>query len=344
LDPSFYGLVAFGQNTAVHSIMEEDIGGPQYWMREVVSGQPTLLWAGALRDNPNAHCGIRRARTATGFSESMETMYMAVVDEVGGSSGMTCNELAALMQSIGAHSALNQDGGGSSTMFVKGQGVVSSPSDGSQRSVVTHWGVQAEGIGPPDHCVSRELLSILDGVKRHITSPQVLADWKLEGRDYIYFPQDWVDAYQQQDAFPSEPRLLQAPGESAIYLVDGAFKRHVPSPRAMAAWRFSFADVIQDQAGELDTLVQGPPLLGTPMTIKGDGPEVYIVDHPRGDIPDQPDDEQPDTDPSDPDGSPDDPEAASAGCTVGGPGESAPSLFLLLIIFIGCTTKIWRYS
>lgn len=336
VDPNFYGFVAFGANMAMHSIMEDDGGGPEFWMREVVSGQPTLLWDGQLRNNPNSHCGVRRARTATGFSQDMETMYLAVVDERNGSTGMTCNEMAALMQSIGAHSALNQDGGGSSTMFIKGQGVVNSPSDGSQRSLVNHWGVQAEGSGPPAHCVSREVPTILEGVKRHVPNPTEFANWRLDGADIMQYGQEWVDAFAEEPPFPSEPRLLIAPGDIKVYLVDGAFKRHVPSPRAMAAWRFSFAEVQEDTSGELDALVEGPPLLETPVTIRGDGPAVYFIDHPAADLPDPGEDPGSDPDPGEEPGSGNgDPsneesEELAGGCAVGSSPSSAAGLLLLI--------------
>ena len=130
--------------------MEDDLGGPHFWMQDVVSGQPTLVWEGQLRDNPNAHCGVRRARTAVGFDEGRTKMILAVVQEIAGSQGMTCNQMATLMQSLGCHSALNQDGGGSSTMWLTGRGVVNAPSDGRQRSLVNHWGVIASGEGPLD--------------------------------------------------------------------------------------------------------------------------------------------------------------------------------------------------
>ena len=40
--------------------------------------------------------------------------------------GMTCTELAELMKELGAHDALNFDGGGSSTMYFMGR-VVNNP-------------------------------------------------------------------------------------------------------------------------------------------------------------------------------------------------------------------------
>ena len=51
-----------------------------------------------------------------------------------GAAGMTLPRFAEFMASLGLTSAMNLDGGGSSTMVIKG-GVVNSPSDGFERSV-----------------------------------------------------------------------------------------------------------------------------------------------------------------------------------------------------------------
>ncbi len=50
------------------------------------------------------------------------------------STGLTLSELAATMQKLGAVSAMNLDGGGSTTMAVRGR-IVNRPSDGAERSV-----------------------------------------------------------------------------------------------------------------------------------------------------------------------------------------------------------------
>ena len=60
---------------------------------------------------------------------------------------MTIDQLAVLMSSFGIERAMNLDGGGSTTMWVKGQGVVNVPSDGVQRVVANHLGVFATGKG-----------------------------------------------------------------------------------------------------------------------------------------------------------------------------------------------------
>jgi MYXO-CTERM domain-containing protein len=65
---------------------------------------------------------------------------------------MTCKELATLMEGLGAHDALNFDGGGSTTMWIKGKGVVNHPSDGAQRVVANHLAIHAHGSGTPGSC------------------------------------------------------------------------------------------------------------------------------------------------------------------------------------------------
>jgi exopolysaccharide biosynthesis protein len=50
------------------------------------------------------------------------------------SSGMTLTELADFMKSLGCESALNLDGGGSTTMVIRNR-AVNRPSDGQERNI-----------------------------------------------------------------------------------------------------------------------------------------------------------------------------------------------------------------
>jgi len=52
--------------------------------------------------------------------------------------GMTLYQFAKYMRSLGAVYAMNLDGGGSATMWIKGMGVVSDPSDSSGERPVTN--------------------------------------------------------------------------------------------------------------------------------------------------------------------------------------------------------------
>ena len=78
----------------------------------------------------------RHPRTAIGYSITGDTLIFCVVDGRSGvSDGVTTKELAQIMQSAGAYTAVNMDGGGSSCMYIDSYGPVNVPSDGSERAV-----------------------------------------------------------------------------------------------------------------------------------------------------------------------------------------------------------------
>jgi hypothetical protein len=102
---------------------------------ELIAGFPALLkdgdWVGDLEGEARpAFALARHPRTALGLDPEGRRLWIVVVDgrREGVSEGMTLPELANLLQSLGARAALNLDGGGSSTMVVKGR-VASRPSD-----------------------------------------------------------------------------------------------------------------------------------------------------------------------------------------------------------------------
>ncbi|HEX5059094.1 MAG TPA: phosphodiester glycosidase family protein [Kofleriaceae bacterium] len=132
----------------------EATGGVEPWAREVVSGHPTLLVAGAPRNNNgDTLCTARHPRTALGLSADKEKLFLAVVDgRATGRIGMTCDELGALLEGLGASDAVNLDGGGSSTMWLAGTGVLNFPSDGAQRVVANHLAINATGTGAAPNC------------------------------------------------------------------------------------------------------------------------------------------------------------------------------------------------
>jgi exopolysaccharide biosynthesis protein len=88
----------------------------------------------------------RRARTVIGSSRDGKNLYLVVVEGGNGSRGMTQEELADFMISIGAWRALNLDGGGSSAMVARMLGdqsvsVLNTPVYTSERAVPTGLGV-----------------------------------------------------------------------------------------------------------------------------------------------------------------------------------------------------------
>jgi exopolysaccharide biosynthesis protein len=71
-------------------------------------------------------------RTAVGVIDDNHLVFVVVDGRSESSDGMTLTELAELMQSLGATTAYNLDGGGSSTMYYDGE-VINEPSNGGER-------------------------------------------------------------------------------------------------------------------------------------------------------------------------------------------------------------------
>ncbi len=155
-DNTWEAGVEFGQDHALIADPEEVLSEEDApaWVSEVVSGYPVLVEEGAaLTSFSRSDCSDRHPRTAVGLSEDRRTLWLAVVDgRSSASAGMTCAELADLMVDLGAWRAVNLDGGGSSTLWVEGEGVVNDPSDGGERTVSNHLAVLATGEGAPESC------------------------------------------------------------------------------------------------------------------------------------------------------------------------------------------------
>ncbi len=91
----------------------------------------------------------RHPRTAAAIDAKGQLLLVTVDGRTSHGGGMTLPELATLLIGLGARSAMNLDGGGSTTMWAKGindTGVVNYPSGGNQRSVANGMFVHA---GPP---------------------------------------------------------------------------------------------------------------------------------------------------------------------------------------------------
>lgn len=131
-DTSSSANIAFGDGSRVEiHAASEILAFDSTWMSGVVSGHPQLVRGGtAITTNPSSPaCPTRNPRTSVGLSQDGHTLYMVVVDgRTTASAGMTCTELAAMMKGLGAYQAINLDGGGSTTMVVKGE-IKNKPSD-----------------------------------------------------------------------------------------------------------------------------------------------------------------------------------------------------------------------
>lgn len=97
-----------------------------------------LVSGGKVLDTENAldHLTSAQPRTAVGYNAEKNKLVMLVADGRSSISvGPISKVLADIMIYAGCSEAMNFDGGGSSTFYVKGEGVINQPSDGSERSV-----------------------------------------------------------------------------------------------------------------------------------------------------------------------------------------------------------------
>ena len=109
------------------------VGG---WPRLVVDGRSIADSVDRLEGTFPRFSVTRHPRTAVGFSRDSTTLYLITVDgRSESSSGMSLAELASLMQSLGVAQGLNLDGGGSTTLVLRGR-VVNHPSDSTGERTV----------------------------------------------------------------------------------------------------------------------------------------------------------------------------------------------------------------
>jgi uncharacterized membrane protein YgcG len=119
-----------------------------------------------------------------------------------------------------------------------------------------------------------------EGVRRHVTNPESLAAWKFD-LFWSNLPLDdaTIESIPEAEALPAAPSLVKADdGTPEVWLVDGNWRRHVPSPAVMAAWGFAFTDIVQKPASEVYALEQGPAVRAAPVLVTATSGKVDLID------------------------------------------------------------------
>ena len=120
--------------------LDYSIDKPWNTIRHAVCGGPRLISEGRKDINgreekfDNSIVNGRHPRTAVAQTFDGDLLMIVVDGRSKRNSGMKLDELAAYLRTLGTRHAINLDGGGSSSMIVKGR-IVNSPSDGSERRI-----------------------------------------------------------------------------------------------------------------------------------------------------------------------------------------------------------------
>ena len=100
-----------------------------------VGGDPRALMLKDGKVETNEIWDELHPRTGWGFSQTGDSVIYCIVDGRGTSMGCNTKALAEIMQSAGAYTAVNLDGGGSSSMYIDPFGPMNTCSDGHERAV-----------------------------------------------------------------------------------------------------------------------------------------------------------------------------------------------------------------
>lgn len=127
---TFFAITKDGKAVIGNQQMYADIKNN---IQEAVGGRVTLLKDGVAVQQTDKKL---EPRTCIGVNQEGTKVYMLVVDgrNFHYSNGMNYDDLAKFMKALGAYQAINLDGGGSSTFFVR-----STPSFDADRFVVRNW-------------------------------------------------------------------------------------------------------------------------------------------------------------------------------------------------------------
>jgi exopolysaccharide biosynthesis protein len=131
-------------------VTSNDAVGPS--AAQVVAGNAWILRDGEDRSPAEGMMSKRHPRTAVGVNRDGTVLTLLTVDgrRAGVSVGMTGAEMAAELKRLGVWSAINLDGGGSTTLVRRDPAdgafdLVNNPSDGKERPVANVVGVEVKG-------------------------------------------------------------------------------------------------------------------------------------------------------------------------------------------------------
>lgn len=128
-------LDAIAEGDTIVLKLNTTLDGEEIAITNCVGGDPRALMLKDGKVETNEIWDELHPRTGWGFSQTGDSIIYCIVDGRGISMGCNTRVLAEIMQSAGAYTAINLDGGGSSSLYVDPYGPMNNCSDGTERAV-----------------------------------------------------------------------------------------------------------------------------------------------------------------------------------------------------------------
>ena len=280
---------------------------------------PIIGFGGVVDQSGDPFMQEFHRRSAIGISWDAATLYLYASNAAIDGAGMA-NEMMGLAAQAGAPAiafATNQDGGGSSQLYVDGMGQVID----SGRQVIDHLGIYASGSGPAPNCPNRAPKGYLDGVACNgfagwaqdpdAPTQSIDVQFTFDGvgpmvvnagasrpdlcgalgsctHAFTPLPPPMtldgkpheVHAYGVDSTGTGKTELAQSPQTMTCTTTVTGVRRHIVSPDALAAWKLGPLDILTMSDGAYGALTKSDDLPDAPVTIRGDdgAPEVWILD------------------------------------------------------------------
>ncbi|MFN9754848.1 MAG: phosphodiester glycosidase family protein [Planctomycetota bacterium] len=119
--------IGIGDDQRLRVATRPEGDGPE--VHDALGAGPMLLRAGAVVDHGARQRRIRHPRSAIGVGKDGSVVWLTADGRTSKAAGLAHEETAAILQALGCVDAVNLDGGGSTTLWVAGRGVVNHPCD-----------------------------------------------------------------------------------------------------------------------------------------------------------------------------------------------------------------------
>lgn len=117
-----------------------------------------------------------------------------------------------------------------------------------------------------------------NGVRRKISSPEVIADWQLSlFWDLAKVSASELDAVPEGEPWPDHRLVVQAETGSDLWLIDRGLRRAI-SPEAAEIWNLDPGDVQLWPDESVEGVPLGPPVRSSVFMVSAPGEGIYLID------------------------------------------------------------------